>query len=152
METTDLLPLFFLNWMWKIKDIRKYPIMELQGLDLLSKKNNFHWLFCYWSNFTTKLCFFFRCRKKDVSLFLTGLHNEGRVNTMAILLQHLQTSLPNQRPLAAVLLFYLDILVYRNFLKIFILKFSIYLDSMPHYYTFSLHQQCHLQTLTRLIW
>nr|XP_004296299.2 PREDICTED: putative E3 ubiquitin-protein ligase LIN-1 [Fragaria vesca subsp. vesca] len=50
-------------------------------------------------------------RKKDVSLFLTGLHNEGRVNTMAILLELLQSSLPNQRPLAAVLLFYLDILV-----------------------------------------
>ncbi|XP_024198692.1 putative E3 ubiquitin-protein ligase LIN-2 [Rosa chinensis] len=50
-------------------------------------------------------------RKKDVSLFLTGLQNEGMVNTMAILHEHIQSSLPNQRPLAAVLLFYLDILV-----------------------------------------
>ncbi|XP_050371425.1 putative E3 ubiquitin-protein ligase LIN-1 isoform X1 [Argentina anserina] len=50
-------------------------------------------------------------RKKDVSLLLTGLQNEGRMNIMAILLKHLQSSVPNQRPLAAVLLLYLDIMV-----------------------------------------
>ncbi|KAA8528137.1 hypothetical protein F0562_035612 [Nyssa sinensis] len=58
-------------------------------------------------------------RRKDVNLLLSGLQNEGIVNTMHVLLVHLQSSPPEQRPLVAVLLLQLDLLVEPR-------KYSIY--------------------------
>ncbi|PON83903.1 Coatomer beta subunit [Trema orientale] len=60
-------------------------------------------------------------RKKDVIGFLSALQNdhEGIESTMHILLVYLQISPPAQRPLAAVLLLYLDLLVEPR-------KYSIY--------------------------
>ncbi|PON48812.1 Coatomer beta subunit [Parasponia andersonii] len=60
-------------------------------------------------------------RKKDVIGFLSALQNdhEGIESTMHILLLYLQISPPAQRPLAAVLLLYLDLLVEPR-------KYSIY--------------------------
>ncbi|XP_048324017.2 putative E3 ubiquitin-protein ligase LIN-1 [Ziziphus jujuba] len=50
-------------------------------------------------------------RKKDLTLFLSGLQNEGIENTMHILLVYLQGSPAAERPLVAALLLYLDLLV-----------------------------------------
>ncbi|KAA8549603.1 hypothetical protein F0562_001379 [Nyssa sinensis] len=58
-------------------------------------------------------------RRKDVNLLLSGLWNEGIVNTMHVLLVYLQSSPPEQRPLVAVLLLQLDLLVEPQ-------KYSIY--------------------------
>ncbi|KAF5930143.1 hypothetical protein HYC85_031016 [Camellia sinensis] len=49
-------------------------------------------------------------RRKDVNFFLSGFQNEGMLDTMHVLLVYLQSSLPEQRPLVAVLLLHLDLL------------------------------------------
>lgn len=51
------------------------------------------------------------CRWKDVTLFLSGLQNEGIADTMYALLVYLHSSPKEQRPLVAVLLLHLDLLV-----------------------------------------
>ncbi|CAL5425668.1 unnamed protein product [Camellia sinensis] len=58
-------------------------------------------------------------RRKDVNFFLSGFQNEGMLDTMHVLLVYLQSSLPEQRPLVAVLLLHLDLLVEPR-------KYSIY--------------------------
>lgn len=60
-------------------------------------------------------------RKKDVMRFLSGLQNEneGIESTMHVLLVYLQSCPPPKRPLVAVLLLYLDVLVEPR-------KYSIY--------------------------
>uniref|UniRef100_A0A5B6ZW80 RING-type E3 ubiquitin transferase n=1 Tax=Davidia involucrata TaxID=16924 RepID=A0A5B6ZW80_DAVIN len=58
-------------------------------------------------------------RRKDLNLLLSGLQNEVIVNTMHVLLVYLQSSPPEQRPLVAVLLLHLDLLVEPR-------KYSIY--------------------------
>ncbi|XP_040991013.1 putative E3 ubiquitin-protein ligase LIN [Juglans microcarpa x Juglans regia] len=58
-------------------------------------------------------------RWKDVTLFVRGLLNEGIVNMMPVLLEYLQSSPKDHRPLAAVLLLHLDLLVEPK-------KYSIY--------------------------
>ncbi|KAL7174625.1 hypothetical protein ACSBR2_033797 [Camellia fascicularis] len=58
-------------------------------------------------------------RRKDVNFFLSGFQNEGILDTMHVLLVYLQSSLPEQRPLVAVLLLHLDLLVEPR-------KYSIY--------------------------
>ncbi|KAM4084493.1 hypothetical protein ACB094_08G136400 [Castanea mollissima] len=49
-------------------------------------------------------------RRKDANLFVSGLLNEGIVNTLHILLFYLQSSPKEHRPLVAVLLLHLDLL------------------------------------------
>lgn len=63
--------------------------------------------------FLTKFSIYFLhvYRKKDLTLFLSGLQNEGIENTMHILLVYLQGSPAAERPLVAALLLYLDLLV-----------------------------------------
>lgn len=56
-------------------------------------------------------CGLYHCRRKDVNLFLSGLLNEGIVNTLHVLLFYLQSSPKEHRPLVAVLLLHLDLLV-----------------------------------------
>jgi hypothetical protein len=46
-----------------------------------------------------------------VTLFLSGLQNEGIADTMYVLLVYLHSSPKEQRPLVAVLLLHLDLLV-----------------------------------------
>ncbi|PSR86869.1 E3 ubiquitin-protein like [Actinidia chinensis var. chinensis] len=58
-------------------------------------------------------------KRKDVNLFLSGLQNEGILDTMHVLLVYLQSSPPEERPLVAVLLLHLDLLVEPR-------KYSIY--------------------------
>ncbi|XP_062171926.1 putative E3 ubiquitin-protein ligase LIN isoform X2 [Alnus glutinosa] len=58
-------------------------------------------------------------RWKDVTLFLSGLQNEGIADTMYVLLVYLHSSPKEQRPLVAVLLLHLDLLVEPQ-------KYSIY--------------------------
>ncbi|GJR41921.1 putative E3 ubiquitin-protein ligase LIN isoform X1 [Tanacetum coccineum] len=58
-------------------------------------------------------------RRKDVHFFLSGLHKEGIVSSMHILLLFLQNCSPEQRPLVAVLLLQLDLMVDQQ-------KYSIY--------------------------
>ncbi|KAB2607461.1 E3 ubiquitin-protein ligase LIN-1 [Pyrus ussuriensis x Pyrus communis] len=53
-------------------------------------------------------------RKKDVTTFLSGLQIEGMVDTMDVLLACLQSSPANHRPLVAVLLLHVDLLVERK--------------------------------------
>lgn len=65
----------------------------------------------YFFLFKFSIHFLCVCRKKDVTLFLSGLQNEGIVNTMHILLVYLQGSPAAERPLVAALLLYLDLLV-----------------------------------------
>ncbi|KAM7502740.1 hypothetical protein LguiB_001644 [Lonicera macranthoides] len=58
-------------------------------------------------------------RRKDVKIFLSGLQHEGIVNTMHALLVHLQSCTVELKPLVAVLLLHLDLLVEPK-------KYSIY--------------------------
>ncbi|CBI16457.3 unnamed protein product, partial [Vitis vinifera] len=58
-------------------------------------------------------------RWKDVTLFLSSFQNEGIMSAMHVLLVYLQSSSPEQRPLVAVLLLHLDLLVEPR-------KYSIY--------------------------
>ncbi|RVW48566.1 putative E3 ubiquitin-protein ligase LIN-1 [Vitis vinifera] len=58
-------------------------------------------------------------RWKDVTLFLSSFQNEGIMSAMHVLLVYLQSSSPEQRPLVAVLLLHLDLLVEPQ-------KYSIY--------------------------
>ncbi|XAR60414.1 Ubiquitin--protein ligase [Bertholletia excelsa] len=50
-------------------------------------------------------------RRKDVNLFLNGLQNNRLLDTMHVLLAYLRSSPLEQRPLAAVVLLHLDLLV-----------------------------------------
>ncbi|KAL4576873.1 hypothetical protein LXL04_012973 [Taraxacum kok-saghyz] len=58
-------------------------------------------------------------RRKDVQFFLNGLHKEGIVSSMHILLLFLQSCSPEQKPLVAVLLLHMDLMVDQQ-------KYSIY--------------------------
>ncbi|XP_076895265.1 putative E3 ubiquitin-protein ligase LIN [Bidens hawaiensis] len=58
-------------------------------------------------------------RRKDVHFFLSGLQKEGIMSSMHILLLFLQSCSPEQKPLVAVLLLHMDILVDQQ-------KYSIY--------------------------
>ncbi|KAI3793713.1 hypothetical protein L1987_36334 [Smallanthus sonchifolius] len=58
-------------------------------------------------------------RRKDVLFFLSGLQKEGIVSSMHILLLFLPSCSPEQKPLVAVLLLHLDLLVDQQ-------KYSIY--------------------------
>ncbi|KAD7479749.1 hypothetical protein E3N88_02885 [Mikania micrantha] len=58
-------------------------------------------------------------RRKDVHFFLSGLQKESIVSSMHILLLFLQSCSPEQKPLVAVLLLHLDLLVDQQ-------KYSIY--------------------------
>ncbi|KAJ9540507.1 hypothetical protein OSB04_027013 [Centaurea solstitialis] len=49
-------------------------------------------------------------RRKDAHFFLSGLHKEGIVSSMHILLLFLQSCSPEQRPLVAVLLLHMDLM------------------------------------------
>ncbi|XP_042755317.1 putative E3 ubiquitin-protein ligase LIN isoform X1 [Lactuca sativa] len=59
-------------------------------------------------------------RRKDVQFFLNGLHKEGIVSSMHILLLFLQSCSPEQKPLVAVLLLHMDLMVDQQ------QKYSIY--------------------------
>lgn len=58
-------------------------------------------------------------RRKEVQFFLNGLQKEGIVSSMHILLLFLQSCSPEQKPLVAVLLLHLDLMVDQQ-------KYSIY--------------------------
>ncbi|KAK9273237.1 hypothetical protein L1049_018044 [Liquidambar formosana] len=58
-------------------------------------------------------------RRKNVMSFLSGLQSEGIVNTMHVLLVYLQSSPPEEKPLVAILLLHLDLLLEPR-------KYSIY--------------------------
>lgn len=102
-------------------------------------------------------CGLCHCRRKDVNLFLSGLLKEGIVNTLHILLFYLQSSPKEHRPLVAVLLLHLDLLVrsyssQRVFIIIIIFSPKFNLCSLQFLSYF--HVNCFdsdLKTLAKLI-
>ncbi|BFG33468.1 hypothetical protein CerSpe_197420 [Prunus speciosa] len=84
------------------RDINKQYVMELLQSKQIKIRTNAVLLL------TELICL---KRKKDVTTFLSGLQNEGIVNTMDVLLVCLQSSPANHRPLVAVLLLHVDLLV-----------------------------------------
>lgn len=87
----------------------------------------FHCILCSICHNFTKFLLHKFCRKKDVMRFLSGLQNEneGIESTMHVLLVYLQSCPPPKRPLVAVLLLYLDVLVLSQ-------KISLYLWVHSH--------------------